>query len=254
MAAMIGKTPLSKSAKPYTPKSEMFSSCYVSNSFEMATWVPVSCWNTCPTAAAAKGYAPHMLHSIQDMPRGCTSPKQLAPRLSSRSSSPSGSSMSHSEVSTTAESLPMQTSSSGSDCSEVTPCSDLNDVEIQDFFVKNTFVDVASGAKTEQPKLFRNSSAPSIMQSCPFKTNMMERHDSGTCRPCAYFYDKSGCHAASSCKFCHFCSPNELEGALNKRKDLIKERLKQNRLAFKARKKATLANQAATDRSIPGLA
>lgn len=37
-------------------------------------------------------------------------------------------------------------------------------------------------------------------------------HASGTCKPCAYFYEKEdGCRQGADCNFCHLCPPNALK-------------------------------------------
>lgn len=153
----------------------------------------------------------------------------LHPRcFSSRAPSPSGQSPRPlfppspspppSEMSTAAESLPRRISS-GLESLEDALSGNLEDsVEEQDFVVKNTFIEVVDGDRMRQKKLFRSSSAPSILQSSPFEhkaVTMMELHDAGKCRPCAFVCDKRGCRAGLACSFCHMCSPEELSKAFN---------------------------------------
>jgi len=38
-----------------------------------------------------------------------------------------------------------------------------------------------------------------------------ERHNSGQCRPCAWFWKKGGCRNAETCAYCHLCPEGELK-------------------------------------------
>jgi len=148
--------------------------------------------------------------------------------------------MSDSQVSTFAESVPTQEHSSSSECSEaeVAFSSDFDDLgEEQDFVVKNTFLCMSD--KVELSKLFRNSSAPNILLSCPFELKAptkLELHDSGECKPCSYLASKDGCHRGSTCLFSHTCPPEELSKALETRKACNKARLLKARKEHKEKK------------------
>lgn len=231
-------------------------------------------------AAAAPDYTPNML-PIQNMPRGCTTAEEFlqsqgcttaeeflqrsillssappglpppSPLLSPPSSlvpppsfllpppsfvPPPG----LSAVSKTVEGIPPQKGSRSPESFEIAPSIDLDDsAKKQDRFVKKTCFEV----RMELPKLARNCSTPSIVQSCPFKfKTMMELHDSGNCRPCAYLYRPTGCHLGDACMFCHLCDPKQLSEACNAKKALTKARLLKARKTFKARKNLQFAYQ-----------
>merc|ERR1712224_1172652 len=38
-----------------------------------------------------------------------------------------------------------------------------------------------------------------------------EKHFTGECRPCAYFYKNDSCRWGSQCEFCHLCPKGELK-------------------------------------------
>jgi len=222
-------TPLSTSANSFTPKSDMSSSCRCSDSSQTVVWVPVIVMNILQ-AVAPPDYAPNALHSCGGMPRGRTRNKESKQRSFSRTPSPSGWSMSPSDVSTAAESTPTQTGSSDSaERFEVALFSHVDDsIEKQDLVVKNTFVTVEDSSRMEQSKLFRNASAPSILLSCPFKQKaltMLELHDSEKCSPCARFYGRKGCRSSIACNFCHMCSPKETQIPVNARKAWTRPKL-----------------------------
>jgi len=51
---------------------------------------------------------------------------------------------------------------------------------------------------------------------------MQLAHDSGTCHPCAYFYQKEdSCRLGMECKFCHICPP---EAVKQHKKEKLKAR------------------------------
>lgn len=41
--------------------------------------------------------------------------------------------------------------------------------------------------------------------------SMQSRHDSGQCRPCAWFWRPQGCRNADACGYCHLCPEGELK-------------------------------------------
>jgi len=239
---MLTRTPLSTHAEPFFPKGEILPSCNADSS-QMVTWMPIAFMNALP-AAATPDYASDMLHSFQALSRGRTGAKECAQRWPSRTPSPTGSYMSHSELSTSAESTPMPNHSSSSACSEVEDAfsSDLHDLrEKQDVVVKNTFLNRESSDKLELSKLFRNQSAPNIVLSSPFELKAptkLKLHARGNGRPCPYvFGTPGGCRQTSTCRFCHTCSPEEFENAFYARKAWMKARLDKSRKEFKQRKR-----------------
>jgi len=42
-------------------------------------------------------------------------------------------------------------------------------------------------------------------------------HDSGSCRPCVWFWRPSSCNKGSSCEYCHLCDRNAVERAIKSR-------------------------------------
>lgn len=64
------------------------------------------------------------------------------------------------------------------------------------------------------PVLSTTAPGPSPNNSSSVRLNLelltfgSEGHDSGTCKPCAFFHSK-GCDNGSECAFCHVCGPTE---------------------------------------------
>lgn len=57
-------------------------------------------------------------------------------------------------------------------------------------------------------------------------------HETGTCRPCAYFYLKDdGCRQGDDCEYCHFCS---MEDVKSKKRSVKREARAQKRVAASA--------------------
>lgn len=97
------------------------------------------------------------------------------------------------------------------------PCSYLT---IKNTFFHYCFDDEATG---QQASLNRCSSAPGGLDRLAGS-----KHDSGTCKPCAYFFGKDdGCRQGDSCGFCHLCPPG-----------MIKQKKKEKIQIMKAHRKA----------------
>jgi len=57
-------------------------------------------------------------------------------------------------------------------------------------------------------------------------------HETGTCRPCAYFFLKEdGCRQGDDCEYCHFCS---MEDVKSKKRSVKREARAQKRVAVSA--------------------
>jgi len=87
--------------------------------------------------------------------------------------------------------------------------------------IKRTFIHFAPGEGDTPKVLQRSVSSPSIMLSTSFaelpniqalRPGSEEEHESGECKPCAYFLlKKDGWRWGADCEFCHLCSAGELK-------------------------------------------
>lgn len=80
--------------------------------------------------------------------------------------------------------------------------------------------------------------------------NMDEKllaHETGTCRPCAYFYLKEdGCRQGDDCEYCHLCSVDDVK---NKKRSVKREARAQKRVAASAARRE--AREAAKQAKAP---
>jgi hypothetical protein len=108
------------------------------------------------------------------------------------------------------------------------------------YTVKNTFIHVDEGSDLEPlPELKRSASEPIFFKSQPCQRNLRKlkttmgfmesdssaqsngsepqvsigsvAHESGNCRPCAWFWKAKGCENGSQCRHCHLCPENEIK-------------------------------------------
>lgn len=60
-----------------------------------------------------------------------------------------------------------------------------------------------------------NAAAAAAQDGAPLSDNLPSRgaalHDSGRCRPCAWFWKPQGCHNERECSYCHLCLQTELK-------------------------------------------